>query len=70
MEDFDIKVFLKLGYWPTVVPTKNGKKWRASIHKKVKGSWSIHKQRLFNNPFKSYEWVIEYLAKIYYAAEK
>jgi len=70
MEDQDIKTFLKLGYWPVVIPIKDGKEWKASIYKKVKGSWNIHKQKLFNNPFKSYEWVTEYLVKIYYAAEK
>ena len=70
MEENDIKIFLKLGYWPVVVPTKNGTKWRSSIYKKIKGVWHIHKQRLFNNPFKSYEWVTEYLSNIYYSAEK
>lgn len=70
MDASDVKSLLDLGYWPTVVPTKNGKKWRASIYKKVKGTWNIHHKKLFNNPFKAYEWAIEYLADIYYAAEK
>jgi len=70
MDESDIKSLLSLGYWPTVVPTRNGKKWRASIYKKVKGTWNIDQKRLFNNPFKAYEWAIEYLVEIYYAAEK
>jgi hypothetical protein len=70
MDSSDIKTLTDLGYWPVVVPTKNGKKWRASIYKKVKGTWIRHKQRLFNSPYKSYEWAIEYLGNIYYAAEK
>jgi hypothetical protein len=70
MDSSDIKSLLDLGYWPIVSPTKNGKKWRASIYKKVKGTWNTDQKRLFNNPFKAYEWAIEYLADIYYAAEK
>ncbi len=70
MDESDIKSLLDLGYWPNVVPTKNGKKWRASIYKKVKGTWNIIDKKLFNNPYKAYEWAIEYLVDIYYAAEK
>ncbi len=70
MDSSDIKSLIDLGYWPTVVPTKNGKKWRLSIYKKVKGTWNIDQKKLFNNPFKAYEWAIEYLSDIYYAAEK
>ena len=70
MEESDIKSLIDLGYWPVIAPTRKGI-WRASIYKKKKkDDWIIHKQKLFNNPFKAYEWAIEYLADIYYAAEK
>ena len=71
MDESDIKSLLKLGYWPVIAPTRDGI-WRVSIYKKKKkkGAWMIHKQRLFNDPCKSSEWAIEYLADIYYTKEE
>jgi hypothetical protein len=70
METSDIESFLELGYWPVISPTKNGNKWKASIYKKVNDNWNISNNRVFDSPFKAYEWAIEYLTKIYYIAEK
>tara|TARA_R110000744_G_C19125121_1_gene536430 strand:- start:372 stop:593 length:222 start_codon:yes stop_codon:yes gene_type:complete len=69
MEKEDIKMFLKLHYWPVVQPVKNNK-WQTLIYKKEKGEWNINKKRIFISPYKAYEWANEYLSNIYYAEKK
>lgn len=70
MEDTDIEIFLKMGYWPNVTATMSGKKWRATIQKRSKGKWIVDSKRLFSNPYKAYAWITEYLSEIYYTAAK
>ena len=59
MEEEDIKLLVKEGYWISCRPFR--KKWELVVYEKKTTGWVKRKRKLFTYPVAAYDWAINYL---------
>ena len=63
MEDADIDILLKMGFWIQVSPVMldDRSMWTCAIYKKTKKFWVTDKVKSFKTPSKCYDWALSIL---------